>query len=105
MLIIDECQEAFSDPELAAEFEFKVSRIAKRGPALGIILLLATQRPDAKSLPPAIASNMGVRFCLRVLGWRENNMVLGDGMSASRVQRGELRRVRQGDRLSRRSRR
>ena len=29
--------------------------LAKRGPALGIMQMLATQRPDAKSIPPASA--------------------------------------------------
>ncbi len=51
--------------------------IIKRGPALGIMLVLATQRPDAKSLPPAVADNMAMRFCLRVMGQVANDMVLG----------------------------
>ena len=83
VLIIDECQEAFSDDDRKAEFEKLTMAIAKRGPALGIILMLATQRPDAKSLPTGVASNMGIRFCLRVLGYRENNMILGDSMSTA----------------------
>jgi DNA segregation ATPase FtsK/SpoIIIE, S-DNA-T family len=49
----------------------------KRGPALGIILILATQRPDAKSLPTGISANASTRFCLKVMGQVENDMVLG----------------------------
>jgi len=38
----------------------------------GIILILATQRPDAKSLPTGVSANVGIRFCLRVMGQTEN---------------------------------
>jgi len=77
VFIIDECQEAFSHPTHKDEFDRYATAITKRGPALGIILLLATQRPDAKSLPTGISSNIGIRFCLRVMGQPENDMVLG----------------------------
>jgi DNA segregation ATPase FtsK/SpoIIIE, S-DNA-T family len=83
VLIIDEVQEALTDPDRKAEFEFLLTAITKRGPALGMILLLATQRPDAKSLPTGISSNILIRFCLKVMGYASSNMVLGDGMSTA----------------------
>lgn len=83
VLIIDEIQEAFTDPDRKAEFESKLATISKRGPALGMILMLATQRPDAKSLPTAVSSNMVIRFCLKVMSYVASNMVLGDGMSTA----------------------
>lgn len=83
VLIIDEVQEAFTDPDRKAEFEFLLTAITKRGPALGMILLLATQRPDAKSLPTGVSSNILIRFCLKVMGYLASNMVLGDGMSTA----------------------
>jgi hypothetical protein len=47
-------------------------------PALkAIIPIFATQRPDAKSLPTAISANAVLRFCLKVMGQVENDMVLG----------------------------
>jgi S-DNA-T family DNA segregation ATPase FtsK/SpoIIIE len=39
--------------------------------------VLATQRPDAKSLPTGVSANVGIRFCLRLMGQTENDMVLG----------------------------
>lgn len=77
LFAIDECQELFSHPEFGKEAEALCVPIIKRGPALGIMLVLATQRPDAKSLPPAVADNMSLRFCLRVMGQVANDMVLG----------------------------
>lgn len=81
VLIIDEVQEAFSDDDLGGEFESLLTPITKRGPALGMMLVLATQRPDKKSLPTGISANIGIRFCLRVMSFIASNMVLGDGMS------------------------
>ncbi|MDK1474929.1 cell division protein FtsK [Streptomyces sp. 549] len=77
VLSIDECQELFMHPELGKEAGALCTSIIKRGRALGVILLLATQRPDKDSLPTGISANVGSRFCLRVMGQTENDMVLG----------------------------
>ncbi|MEV4767825.1 cell division protein FtsK [Micromonospora humida] len=77
---IDECQVMFTHPEHGKEFEALCTDLVKRGPALGIILALATQRPDAKSLPTGISGNAGARLCLKVMGQQENDMVLGTSM-------------------------
>ncbi|MFF4156647.1 cell division protein FtsK [Streptomyces sp. NPDC001678] len=73
----DECQVWFEHPEHGKEFEEICTDLTKRGPALGITLLLATQRPDAKSLPTGISANASNRWCLKVMGQTENDMVLG----------------------------
>ncbi|MEU1540986.1 cell division protein FtsK [Actinacidiphila glaucinigra] len=77
VLAIDECQELFSHPEYGKEAGALCTGIIKRGRALGVILLLATQRPDKDSLPTSISANVGTRFCLRVMGQIENDMILG----------------------------
>jgi DNA segregation ATPase FtsK/SpoIIIE, S-DNA-T family len=80
VVIIDESQELFSHSEHGTEAGELATAIIKRGRALGVILLLATQRPDSKSLPTGVSANVGVRFCLRVMGQLENDMVLGTSM-------------------------
>ncbi|MFC7219930.1 cell division protein FtsK [Streptomyces polyrhachis] len=80
ILAIDECQELFSHDKYGKEAGALCTAIIKRGRALGVILLLATQRPDKDSLPPAISANVGTRFCLRVMGQIENDMILGTSM-------------------------
>ncbi|MFD3946834.1 cell division protein FtsK [Streptomyces sp. NPDC058579] len=77
VLAVDECQELFSHEKYGKEAGALCTAIIKRGRALGVILLLATQRPDKDSLPPAISANVGTRFCLRVMGQIENDMILG----------------------------
>ncbi|MEW2254999.1 cell division protein FtsK [Streptomyces sp. NPDC047869] len=75
----DECQVPFEHEKYGAELESICTDIAKRGPALGIVGMFATQRPDAKSLPPGISANAVLRFCLKVMGHTANDMVLGTG--------------------------
>lgn len=77
VVAIDECQELFTHPAYGKEAGELCTAIIKRGRALGVILILATQRPDKDSLPTGVSANVGVRFCLRVMGQVENDMVLG----------------------------
>ncbi|MEV0957368.1 cell division protein FtsK [Streptomyces sp. NPDC049951] len=74
---VDECQVWFEHPKHGGEFEEICTDLVKRGPATGIVLLLATQRPDAKALPTGISANASARWCLKVMGQLENDMVLG----------------------------
>lgn len=80
VLAMDECQVAFEDEKHGAEIESICTDVTKRGPALGIIGMFGTQRPDAKSLPPGISANAVLRFCLKVMTQVANDMVLGQSM-------------------------
>ncbi|PWV74066.1 DNA segregation ATPase FtsK/SpoIIIE, S-DNA-T family [Prauserella marina] len=55
--------------------------LAKKAPAAGIILALATQRPDSKTIPSGLRAVLGSRFALRVMDWRDSNIVLGEQMN------------------------
>ncbi|MGC5288974.1 cell division protein FtsK [Micromonospora sp. DT231] len=77
VVALDEVQELFSHPEFGKEAGELAEKIIKLGRALGVILVVATQRPDAKSLPTGVSANAGTRFCLRVMGQIENDMILG----------------------------
>ncbi|MGC7098288.1 cell division protein FtsK [Amycolatopsis lurida] len=55
--------------------------LAKKGPAAGIVLALATQRPDSKTIPSGLRAVIGSRFALRVMDWRDSNIVLGEQMN------------------------
>jgi len=55
--------------------------LAKKGPAAGIIVILATQRPDSTTIPSALRAVLGSRFALRVMDWRDSNIILGEQMN------------------------
>lgn len=80
VVCVDECQvwfEEIEDKEVREEFTAICRDLVKRGPALGIITLFATQKPDAKSIPTAIADNASARLCFKVNGQVSNDQVLG----------------------------
>ncbi|GGZ10142.1 cell division protein FtsK [Streptomyces poonensis] len=79
----DECQVPFEHEEYGKEIEAICTDLTKRGPALGIVAMFGTQRPDAKSLPTGISANAVLRFCLKVMGQPANDMVLGTSMYKS----------------------
>jgi S-DNA-T family DNA segregation ATPase FtsK/SpoIIIE len=74
---IDECQNLFAHPKYGKQAGDDAEFCIKIGPAIGVFLLLATQRPDAKSLPTGVSANVSDRLCLKVMGQIENDMVLG----------------------------
>lgn len=90
LCVIDECQELFSHPEYGGEAAKLAIAIIKRGRALGVILVLATQRPDKDSLPTGVSANVGIRYCLRVMGQTENDMILGTSMYKNGVRASTL---------------
>ena len=77
VVAIDEAQGLFQDKQYGKEAGELAEQIIKLGRALGIILIIATQRPDRDSLPTGVAANVGTRLCLRVMDQVANDMILG----------------------------
>jgi S-DNA-T family DNA segregation ATPase FtsK/SpoIIIE len=84
LVIIDELQEYFSsldktDYETALEM---MCRLARRGPAAGFIMDLASQRPDADSVPTKLREIISLRFSVQCVDKASSDMVLGKGKAA-----------------------
>jgi S-DNA-T family DNA segregation ATPase FtsK/SpoIIIE len=75
----DEVQNMFLHPEFGADAAADLAHVIRLGRAYGIIVKLATQRPDKDSLPPAISGIVTARFCLKVPDYLSNDMILGTG--------------------------
>jgi DNA segregation ATPase FtsK/SpoIIIE, S-DNA-T family len=75
--VVDEAQNLFGHEKYGKQAGDDATFIIKIGPAFGIILVLATQRPDSKSLPTGVSSNVALRFCLKVMDQIANDMILG----------------------------
>jgi S-DNA-T family DNA segregation ATPase FtsK/SpoIIIE len=81
VVVIDEYAE-LSDEAAAALTH--ADSIARRGRAVAVTLLVATQRPTQKAMGSgAVRSQMDVRICLRVRERRDVDLVLGQGMLAA----------------------
>jgi S-DNA-T family DNA segregation ATPase FtsK/SpoIIIE len=75
--VVDEAQNLFGHEKYGKQAGEDATFIIKIGPAFGVILVLATQRPDSKSLPTGVSSNVALRFCLKVMDQIANDMILG----------------------------
>lgn len=75
--IFDEVQNLFMHEKYGSQAADDAAYVIRLGRAYGVILVLATQRPDTNSLPTTVSGNVSIRFCLKVPGQVENDMILG----------------------------
>lgn len=73
------------------EFESLVVRIAAKGRAAGIHLILATQRPDRSIVTGMISANLPLKVCLRVAKDVNSRIILGEPGAETLLGRGDLR--------------
>ncbi|MFD0330469.1 FtsK/SpoIIIE domain-containing protein [Streptacidiphilus monticola] len=64
----------------AEEITELLAQIAAVGAAVGIVLALATQYPEAEIVTPRLRGNLMARMAMRVESPAASNVVLGDGM-------------------------
>ena len=75
--IFDEVQNLFMHPKLGREAAADLAYAIRVGRAMGVIVVLSTQRPNKESVPSDVSGIIVSRFCLMVPGQVENDMVLG----------------------------
>ncbi|MEA3209100.1 MAG: segregation ATPase FtsK/SpoIIIE, family [Chthoniobacter sp.] len=71
-------------------FETLVARLAQKGRAAGIHLVLTTQRPDSKIVTGLIKSNLPLKICLRVTSAVNSQVVLDQPGGETLLGRGDL---------------
>jgi S-DNA-T family DNA segregation ATPase FtsK/SpoIIIE len=75
--VFSEVQNLFLDDDLGPQAAKDLAHVIRSGRALGIIVVMDTQRPDADSMPTTMSGIVTTRFCLKVPDWRANDMVMG----------------------------
>ncbi len=83
-IIVDEAAELFlaSDKAKASDVQRArriLSDIARRGRAAGVHLIIATQRPDSRSLDPQVKANLPGVLCFQMVNDASSITVLGNG--------------------------
>lgn len=91
VILIDE----FADLILAGrdekqQFESSIARLAGKGRAAGIHLVLATQRPDRNIVTGLIKANLPLKVCLRVTSATNSQIVLDEPGAERLLGRGDL---------------
>lgn len=84
VLVVDEAAEMFLAGHHAKSEDIQnarrvLSRVARQGRAVGIHLVVATQRPDSKSLDPQVKANLTGVVCFQMMNDASSIAVLGNG--------------------------
>jgi S-DNA-T family DNA segregation ATPase FtsK/SpoIIIE len=83
-VVVDEAAEMFLAGQHASSKDVQVarsvlSRVARQGRAVGVHLIVATQRPDSKSLDPQVKANLTGVICFQMMNDSSSIAVLGNG--------------------------
>jgi S-DNA-T family DNA segregation ATPase FtsK/SpoIIIE len=79
VICVDEVHRYLEHPEHGRTICGLLTELAKAGPAAGYMLVLATQRPDTKTVPEGLRGQIGTRFALRTMNWQASETILGAG--------------------------
>jgi DNA segregation ATPase FtsK/SpoIIIE, S-DNA-T family len=90
IVVIDEFQDLLSVKDSREAFLSVVQRLGAKARAAGIHLILATQRPDAKTVPGLIKSNMSGKIALRVQSHVDSKIVLDQTGAETLLGKGDL---------------
>jgi S-DNA-T family DNA segregation ATPase FtsK/SpoIIIE len=88
VVVIDE----FGDLIMTAgkEIEYPIARIAQKARAVGIHMIIATQRPEAKIITGAIKANFPARIAFRVISQIDSRIMLDQSGANQLVGRGDM---------------
>lgn len=84
VFVIDEAAEMFLVGSYAKASEIQkaraaLSQIARQGRSVGVHLVIATQRPDARALDPQVKANLTGVLCFQMQNDHSSIIVLGNG--------------------------
>lgn len=96
LICIDEIQRYLEHPEHGKTILDLLIDLSKVGPAAGIMLDLATQKPDSKVIPDALRGQIGTRFAMKVMTYQASETVLGAGTYSAGMDASKLLRKHKG---------
>jgi hypothetical protein len=79
IVVIDELASLMENKKFSGKATDSLSEIARKGRAVGIFLVLATQTPNSAIVPQQIANNMDSRAAFRTGSGVASGILLGDG--------------------------
>jgi S-DNA-T family DNA segregation ATPase FtsK/SpoIIIE len=79
LVCVDEVQRYLEHPDHGKAILELLTDLVKVGPAVGLMLVLATQKPDSKVMPDSLRGQLGIRFAMKVMNWQSSDTILGAG--------------------------
>lgn len=79
LVVIDELATMMEDPRYKTQAKLSLNELARKGRAVGIYLILATQTPTSEIVPSQVGNNMDARLAFRCGNGPASGVLLGDG--------------------------
>jgi S-DNA-T family DNA segregation ATPase FtsK/SpoIIIE len=96
LMSIDEFQRYSGHPIYGDQIVNLLTELCKVGPSVGIMIELATQKPDGKAVPTDLRDNIGTRFALKTMTWQSSEAVLGAGSYTAGYDSSRFQRAHKG---------
>jgi S-DNA-T family DNA segregation ATPase FtsK/SpoIIIE len=90
ILVVDEFQDLVTEKEVAQRFFHGVKRLGAKARAAGVHMLLATQRPDRTTVPPALKANLTGKVALQVASQTNSRIILDQGGAERLLGKGDM---------------
>lgn len=88
VFVVDELADLMAASKQA--FESKLQRLAQKSRAAGIHIVLATQRPDVKTITGTIKANLPSRMALKVASQYDSNTIINCGGAEKLLGKGDM---------------
>jgi S-DNA-T family DNA segregation ATPase FtsK/SpoIIIE len=96
LICIDEVHRYLENDAFGGVIGDALTELVKVGPAVGIIPVLATQKPDSRAIPAKLRDAMGTRFALKTMTWQASETILGTGTSKAGINAANFLRSHKG---------
>lgn len=90
VIIIDEVGDIMTLNNIKKDFEEKVRRLTQKARAVGINLILATQRPSVDVITGVIKANLPSRMAFAVLNYQDSKTILDSGGAEKLLGKGDM---------------
>ncbi len=90
VIIIDEVGDIMTLNNIKKDFEEKVRRLTQKARAVGINLILATQRPSVDVITGVIKANLPSRMAFAVLNYQDSKTILDTGGAEKLLGKGDM---------------
>lgn len=95
-VVIDELRWYTTHADLGKRIVGQLADLASRGPAAGILLVLATQRTTVDVVPGTLRASVSMRWAMRCDDPKSSNAILGDGRAGRGYDASQISREHRG---------